>query len=76
MFGIEEELISAKTKVFRVFSLIKTLGKEGSNVSSPTPIQINWLVPANLLAHTRLEAELKKEEALVYWDKVIRRRTF
>jgi len=76
MFGMEGRLVSAKAKAFRVFNLIRGLGREDSNVSLPTlAFQINWYVPANLRAKARLEAELKKEEALVYWDTVIRSRT-
>ena len=38
MFGIKGKLVSAKQKVFKVFRLIGALGKEGPNVSSPTPV--------------------------------------
>lgn len=73
MLGIKRELVSAKQKVFKVFRLIPGIGKEGSNISSPTLIfSVVSYEPVNSHTNYSLQAELKKAKALMYcrmWDR-------
>lgn len=66
-FEIKGKLVSAKQKVFKVFRLIRGLGK----VSSPAPVSYE---PTNSLAcihapirNYAFEAEFKKAAALAHW---------
>jgi len=74
MLGIRGKLGSAKQKVLKVFRLISGLGKEDYSVTSPTPvITVAPDEPVNSLRNHSLEAELKKAEALMYWQMLLDR---
>ena len=67
-FGMRRKLVSAGQRVSRVLRLMSGLGKEDSNVSSPTPVPtVAPFETVNSLTSYSLEAELKKAQALAYW---------
>lgn len=64
MFEKKGRFRSVKEKLFR---LIRSLGKESSNVSLPTPVfTVAPYETVNSRTNNSLEAELKKAEALMY----------
>lgn len=73
-FGIKRKLVSTKQKVFKLFRLMGSLRDQDSNVSSPNPAFTEASYePLNFLTNHALEVELKKAEALEYWQRWLKR---